>query len=229
MNYLIPFSLLSASAVVIYIIRRKEKVALSLLKLFTKAELFIKNTSIINSTKNSTTNSINSTTNLTTTNTKEEKKLFKPQYIKVSGDLIKMEYNFQNPEEEMKKLFNNLPYYTGTIKLELTYQYFNNSYYFIYTDTPEECLNKLQQLLSSLNSNKKPKSKLLSATLQKDQENEYDALTLLQKYEGPFSQFSFNSIRVSDIISDFNKEIKLTIINDSADCLHFINNDLIIF
>ena len=94
-------------------------------------------------------------------------------------------------------------------------------------------LKTIEDLISKLKTNKyKPQSKILSANIKVANKEEYDILDILQKYEGPFSDFSNNSIRVTDITEikkNSNDELKLTIINSDVNSLEFINNSLICF
>ncbi len=203
-NYLISFSLLSISALSIYVFRRKTELLLSSLKIFTKTQLYIND--LLSKLSNKKDDDIKKINN------------FKPKNIKIKGDLLSLEYNFYENKQNIKNIFNDLQYYEGTINIMLEYTYFNKLYYFIYTDIPEQCLEKLDKLINLLKiQNKKINSNVLSAILTLD-DNEIDITNIIQKYEGALLDFSFNSIRLFNIIENENS------INIDIDNINNINN-----
>jgi len=153
----------------------------------------------------------------------KKKSNFIPKKINIIGDLLKIEHKFKNYEIEIDKLYGSLPYYIGTIKLKFEYEYFGKIYYFVWTDVPNECINNLKKLCVKLDKNKiKPKSKLLSVEIWLNQKNtKIDFLNEIQKYEDPFSSFSNNSIKLTDI-NQLDKYYKQ---NKHVE-LHFINNKI---
>ena len=215
MNYFIP--IVSAGFICACIYKRRHNVALTSLRLYTQVQLCIQN--FRNNMENMLKNK----------NITEDK--FIPKTVRIRGDYISLDHTFEDIDVEMDKLYNTLPYYyIGTINMRLEYEYMNNLYYFFYTDVPKECVVKLKKLIKKAEKNKiKPKSKILSASIKIGDDQEKDIAEILQKYEGPFSSFSDNSVRVKDIFENNNEKIILSIINQDADMLEFSNNDLIVF
>ncbi len=144
------------------------------------------------------------------------------QNIHVCGDFI----NYNKKISTMigyEFNINNLQYYTGTVHFKIQYQFNKQNYYFIRTNYINECMKEFKHFIQKLKNNTHVSSRILDSALCYDDNCEINITSLIQKIEGPLSDFN-NGITFTIFYQLLKNEQNIIVNDEMNPVLTIIDN-----